>query len=79
MTTGKLDQGGAPTVTGYVTFPALQREGVPISEGVVFLLDTGAEVTCIHDHDAERMEVPFDKLKNSDTGTLEWEADQNTT
>ena len=26
MITGKLDQGGAPTVTGYVTFPVLQRE-----------------------------------------------------
>ena len=48
----------------------LQRKGVPISEGVVFLLDTGTEVTCIHDHDAERMEIPFDQLKNSDTGTL---------
>ena len=41
----------------------------PFDSKVDRLLDTGADVTCIHDRDAGRMEIPFDQLKNSDSGT----------
>ena len=62
MIIGNFDRGGKPTVTGSVTFPVLHRERAP----VVFVLDTGADVTCIHDEDAGRLEIPFDQLRNID-------------
>ena len=69
MIIGNFGQSGTPWVTGSITFPALFKDGSPISDFVVFVLNTGAEATCIHDQDAGRLEIPFDQLKNLDAST----------
>ena len=49
----------APYVSGEVTIPRLG-----IKEQIRFLLDTGADITCLHPRDAREIGVPFDLLRD---------------
>jgi hypothetical protein len=54
---GSFDGTGHPFVEGRVIIPRLQ-----INHTVRFLLDTGADFTCLHQDDAEYLAIPFDQL-----------------
>ena len=59
MIVGGFDARGRPYVPGVVVIPRLS-----ISGAVVFLLDTGADSTCLHTNDAASLEIPFERLGN---------------
>ena len=57
MIAGRFDELGRPYVEGRVTIPRLQ-----VDERVLFLLDTGADSTCLHPRDAYSLSIPFSQL-----------------
>ena len=59
MIVGEFGVRGRPYVPGVVVIPRLN-----ISGSVVFLLDTGADSTCLHVSDATSLEIPFERLGN---------------
>ena len=59
MIVGEFDVRGRPYVPGVVVIPRLN-----ISGSVVFLLDTGADSTCLHTNDATSLEIPLERLGN---------------
>ena len=62
MIIGEFDDRGRPYVEGRVIIPRLN-----INEIVTFLLDTGADGTCLHPRDARRARMPFNQLGNRTT------------
>ena len=58
MIVGNFGDDGRPAVGARLQLP---RFGV--SYDVEFLVDTGADVTCLHPKDATRAGVPFDRLR----------------
>ena len=56
MIIGAFDS-GRPYVTGDVIIPRLNVRGA-----VAFLVDTGADVTCIHPKDGAQLLIPFTEL-----------------
>ena len=59
MIAGNFDTYGRPLLECRVIIPRLQVDG-----RTPFLLDTGADSTCLHQIDAERLRIPFDQLSN---------------
>ena len=59
MIVGGFDRHGRPYVEVRVTIPRLQ-----VDEKVLFLLDTGADSTCIHPQDTESLGIPISELRN---------------
>ena len=62
MIIGEFDDRGRPYVEGRVIIQRLNINGI-----VRFLLDTGADRTCLHPRDARRARMPFDQLGNRRT------------
>ena len=62
MIIGEFDDRGRPYVEGRVIIPRLNINGI-----VRFLLDTGADRTCLHPRDARRARMPFNQLGNRRT------------
>ena len=59
MIHGEFDDRGRPLVEGRLIAPRLG-----IDESLLFLLDTGADVTCLHPADAKNVGLPFGQLGN---------------
>ena len=59
MILGEFDDRGRPFVKGRLVAPRLG-----IDESVLFLLDTGADVTCLHPADAMNVGLAFEHLRN---------------
>ena len=59
MILGEFDDRGRPFVRGRLVAPRLE-----VDESVLFLLDTGADVTCLHPADAKNVGLAFDQLSN---------------
>ena len=59
MIVGRFDERGRPFVECRVTIPRLR-----VDERVLFLLDTGADSTCLHPRDADPVGIPFSRLGN---------------
>ena len=59
MIVGWFDDIGRPYVEGRIIIPRLQ-----ISHRVQFLVDTGADITCLHPSDAREIGIPFPRLRN---------------
>ena len=57
MIIGAFDREGRPYIRGEVAIPRLG-----VKRHVTFLIDTGADRTCIHPEDARRAGIPFDRL-----------------
>ncbi len=57
MIPGRFDSTGRPFVEGRIIIPRLQ-----VNQAVPFLLDTGADFTCLHQDDAEDLSIPFEQL-----------------
>ena len=62
MIVGRFDNRGRPYVKGLVNFPRLK-----VSVETLFLLDTGADSTCLHPLDAEKAHIPFSELRDIQT------------
>ena len=62
MIIGEFDHRVRPYVACRVIIPRLK-----INEIVPFLLDTGADSTCLHPRDTGRARMPFDQLGNRRT------------
>ena len=59
MIVGEFGVRGRPYIPGVVVIPRLN-----ISGSVVFLLDTGADATCLHTNDALNLQIPSERLGN---------------
>ena len=59
MIIGEFDEWGRPYVECRLIIPRLQ-----VNEKILFLLDTGADRTCLHPEDANRIRIPFERLGN---------------
>ena len=59
MILGEFDDRGRPFVRGRLVAPRLE-----VDESVLFLLDTGADVTCLHPTDAKNVGLAFERLRN---------------
>ena len=59
MIIGEFDELGRPYVECRLIIPRLQ-----VDERILFLLDTGADRTCLHPQDANRVHIPFRRLGN---------------
>ena len=59
MIVGQFDAFGRPYMEGRLIIPRLQ-----VNQNVSFLLDTGADSTCLHPGDAAGAGVPFGQLRN---------------
>ena len=57
MISGRFDYSGRPYVQGRLTLPRLHIEGL-----VEFLVDTGADITSLHQPDVENLRIPQDQL-----------------
>lgn len=62
MIVGGFDASGYPTVQGRLVIPRLS-----VSYPVPFLVDTGADRTCLHPKDGIQAGVPFDRLRDGIT------------
>ena len=62
MIIGEFGLMGRPFVEGYLRLP---RFG--IARDITFLVDTGADATCIHPRDGQPAGIPFDLLQGSTT------------
>ena len=58
MILGEFGAAGRPFVEGYLTLP---RFGV--TRKITFLVDTGADATCIHPRDGRPAAIPFEQLE----------------
>ena len=58
MIVGRFER-GRPFLRGDVLIPRLG-----VQAGVNFLVDTGADVTCLHPKDGIPARIPFDQLRN---------------
>ena len=58
MILGEFGVAGRPFVEGYLTLP---RFGV--TRNITFLVDTGADATCIHPQDGRLAAIPFEQLE----------------
>ena len=59
MISGRFDAFGRPYVEGRLIIPRLQ-----VNHNVSFLLDTGADSSCLHPGDAVGAGVPFEQLRD---------------
>ena len=59
MILGQFDPLGRPYVESRLIIPRLQ-----VSQRIPFLLDTGADSTCLHSGDARDSAIPFRRLGN---------------
>ena len=59
MITGFFSRNGRPYIFGTVTLPRLR-----VSTTVPFLLDTGADSSCLHSEDTSNLAVPESSLRN---------------
>ena len=59
MIAGEFDPQGYPTVWG-----RLDLSQWNVSYTVPFLLDTGADITCLHTRDSRRVHIPFSALRS---------------
>ena len=59
MIVGRFSSDGRPFVQGRVKIPRLQ-----VDDKVDFLLDTGADSTCLHPDDVTSLRIPVSKLSN---------------
>ena len=59
MIQGQFDVYGRPYVQGRIYVPRLRVDGY-----INFLMDTGADSTCLHPEDATQINLPFDELRN---------------
>ena len=57
MIVGEFDEQGRPYVQGRLIIPRLN-----VNRRITFLLDTGADKTCLHPRDASRARIPFEEL-----------------
>jgi hypothetical protein len=55
---GEIGSGGLYTVEAVLKCPDLN-----ISEAIIFIVDTGASFTAIHDKDVDRLEINYGDLK----------------
>ena len=62
MIVGVFNRYGYPTVEGRLEIPRLG-----VSYTVPFLVDTGADGTCLHPRDGSRAGIPFERLRNGVT------------
>ena len=59
MISGYFDSNGRPTIHGMVVIPELD-----IWDGVDFLVDTGADMTCLHSADIEQLGIDLGLLRD---------------
>lgn len=59
MIVGNFSGDGRPFVQGRLVIPRLDIDGY-----VDFLVDTGADTTCLHPDDGIQLNCPFDRLAN---------------
>ena len=64
MIFGAFDEDGRPYIRGQLAIPRLGVKGY-----VTFLVDTGADSTCIHPEDARRVGIPFERLFDAGVST----------
>lgn len=57
MIAGRFDENGRPYVESRVTIPRLE-----VDRRVLFLLDTGADSTCLHPRDVRSLGISFSQL-----------------
>ena len=57
MIIGRVDAMGHPIVEARISIPRLG-----VGESITFLVDTGADRTCLHPKDAQKAQIPFDRL-----------------
>ncbi len=60
MILGEFDDQGRPFVEGRLALPSLR-----VDRSILFLLDTGADITCLHARDSSRAQIPFNALRNT--------------
>ena len=60
MIVGRFDSLGRPYLSSRLLIPRLQ-----LNQRIEFLLDTGADSTCLHPRDARNATIPFDQLGNT--------------
>ena len=60
MIVGRFDAGGRPILRARLRVPRFN-----VDDGVNFLVDTGADNTCLHPRDAARIGFPFAELRDS--------------
>ena len=58
MILGEFGVAGRPFVEGYLTLP---RFG--LTRKITFMVDTGADATCIHPQDSRLAAIPFEQLE----------------
>ena len=59
MILGIFGPTGQPFIEGYLTLPRFD-----ITRTITFLVDTGADATCIHPRDGRPAGIPFDQLRD---------------
>ena len=59
MIIGGFDDQGRPFVEGRLALPSLR-----VDRSILFLLDTGADITCLHTRDSRRAQIPFNALRS---------------
>ena len=57
MIIGEFDEHGRPYVAGRLIIPRLR-----VDQRTAFLLDTGADRTCLHPRDTNRAGIPIEEL-----------------
>ena len=62
MIRGEFGSMGRPVVEGYLRLPRFD-----IARVITFLVDTGADTTCIHPKDGRLAGIPFDLLEHAVT------------
>ena len=62
MIIGEFGLMGRPFVEGYLRLPRFD-----LTTNITFLVDTGADVTCIHPRDGRPAGIPFDLLRRGVT------------